>query len=570
MSDTNPNPNPEVFTENFGNDINRDFLGEVVDKNNNPIHNATVTLGDQTTLTDANGIFIIRGANIYERFGYVKVEKAGYIHGSRSVVPTNGTNKVKIMLLEETIVGTTASGTSETINLSNGASVALEGEYIKEDGSAYSGSVNVIMHHLDPTDENMRDQMPGMLYAANAQNEERMLQTFGMLAVELRGSNGEDLNLATGSTAEITVPLDATLLDTAPATIPLWYFDEVSGYWKEEGEATLVGNNYVGTVSHFSFWNCDIPAEAVMLCINVIDEEGNALSNLRVIITSENYGSRYGYTNTDGQVCGLVPSNETLTVTVSQYNDLCTGNLYTNTTGPFTSDSEIDILVESNSNGNEWLTETVTGIFTDCDGNAITDGYVKLFKENDYPLDYDFVDNGNFELTTVRCSNSSNIFKLKAEDYVNIQETDTLSFTYTPPITDVGSIAACNAVDEFITYQVDDGGTVTLFNIQGGLDFDSFLSIYYNDNNSFLSLNINNYGEPIIVNTYSDPNVFFSFRDENYASYPDGINTNIEANISLLGELGEYIDINFNGIFIDFNTNIEHSISGTIHVIRDY
>ena len=72
------------------------------------------------------------------------------------------------MLLEETVVGTTNSGTTETITLPYGASVALQGEYVKEDGAVYSGSVNVIMHHLDPADEDMQDQMPGMLYAANA------------------------------------------------------------------------------------------------------------------------------------------------------------------------------------------------------------------------------------------------------------------------------------------------------------------------------------------------------------------------------------------------------------------
>ena len=167
-------------------------------------------------------------------------EKAGFIHASRAVVPSSGTNKVRIMMLPETIAGSTASGTQETIALANGASVALEGDYIKADGTNYTGNVNVIMHHLDPVDENMQDQMPGMLYAANAQNEEVMLQTFGMLAVELRGSGGEDLNIAEGSSAEIRMPLDASLLNDAPATIPLWYFDEVNGYWIEDGQATLV------------------------------------------------------------------------------------------------------------------------------------------------------------------------------------------------------------------------------------------------------------------------------------------------------------------------------------------
>jgi len=233
-NNTNSEQNTNTFAENFGSEISRNFLGTVIDKNENPIENALVSIGNLTTFTDSNGVFIIRDAIINQRFGYVQVEKAGYLHGSRAVVPSTGTNKVTIMLLEETVAGTTSSGTSETISLTNGASVALEGNYINVDGSAYSGSVDVVMHHLDPADDNMEMQMPGMLYAANAQNEERMLQTFGMLAVELKGSSGEKLNLAAGSTAEITVPLDESLLANATTSIPLWHFDEENGYWIED------------------------------------------------------------------------------------------------------------------------------------------------------------------------------------------------------------------------------------------------------------------------------------------------------------------------------------------------
>ena len=246
-----PDPDPIAFAQNFGSEISRTFLGTVVDTNDNPIENVMISIGSSTASTDVNGVFIINNASVNQRFGYVKAEKAGFIHASRAVVPSEGTNKVRITMLAETSAGTISSGTQETISLQNGASVALEGDYIKPDGSAYSGSVNVIMHHLDPANDNMQDQMPGMLYAANAQNEARILQTFAMLAIELRGDNNEDLNLAEGSSAQITMPLDPSLIANAPSSIPLWYFDEVNGYWIEDGQATLVGNAYIGTVSHF-------------------------------------------------------------------------------------------------------------------------------------------------------------------------------------------------------------------------------------------------------------------------------------------------------------------------------
>ena len=198
------------------------------------------------------------------------------------------------MLLEQNEVGTINSGEVKTI-ASNGASVTLNGDFVKEDGSNYTGTVKVHLHHLNPIDENMSDQMPGMLYAENSDGEERMLQTLGMLSVELKGSAGEDLNISTGSSAKITIPLDPSLLPIAPSTIPLWYFDEENGYWKEEGEAVLIGTNYVGTVTHFSFWNCDIPAEAVRFNVSLTDDADIPLVFSYVTITSNTFRTRGGF-----------------------------------------------------------------------------------------------------------------------------------------------------------------------------------------------------------------------------------------------------------------------------------
>lgn len=556
-----PNPDPIAFAQNFGSEISRTFLGTIVDTNDNPIENVMISIGSSTAQTDANGVFIINNATVNERFGYVKAEKAGFIHASRAVVPSEGTNKIRITMLAETSAGTTSSGTQETIDLLNGASVALEGNYIKPDGSSYSGSVNVIMHHLDPADDNMQDQMPGMLYAANAQNEARMLQTYGMLAIELRGDNNEDLNLTEGSSAEITMPLDASLMANAPNSIPLWYFDEVNGYWIEDGEATLVGNAYVGTVSHFSFWNCDIPAEYVDFCVIVNDTAGNLLANITVTLTSTNYGSGSGYTNENGETCGLVPSGETLEIKVYSY-DACGGSpIYSDTIGPFTEDSSITITVADDPS---LISETVIGVFNDCDGNPVTDGYVNLRYNNQYFTE--IVTNGDFEINLIRCD-AYDTFRIKAYDYVNIQETDSLNYTFTTPITNLGTIQSCNTIEEFITYQVDDHPTIAYnFNIQSGLDGD-YLSVSYfsEDQENSFNFYINPFNG---ANTYTNGIMDFYDSNDNSTSLESVFNGT--SNVTYFGEVSDYIDINFSGVITDLSSTDEIPISGTIHVLRDY
>ena len=403
--DENQNNTSDVFSEFFGNPINRSFLGTVINTNNQPIEGVSITIGSSIAITDANGVFFIENASVNERFGYIKAEKAGYIHGSRSVVPSSGVNKVNIMLLEANIVGTTNSGIAETITLPDGSSVALDGNFVNEDGSVYNGSVDVIMHHLDPMDEDMIDQMPGMLYAENENGAERMLQTLGMLAVELRGNGGEDLNLGNGSSAEIKIPVDPSLMAIAPPSIPLWYFDEDNGYWKEEGQAVLVGNMYVGTVTHFSFWNCDIPAEAITLCISATDDENNPLNNLYVTITSTTFGTTSGYINESGEVCGFVPSGEALELNIYSYEFCSDMPLLTQSIGPFNSDSDISIIIPET---NDIISETVFGTFNTCGGNPVSNGYVQLSYGGQTFTDA--VTDGSFEINLLRCDNDNYIY----------------------------------------------------------------------------------------------------------------------------------------------------------------
>ena len=157
---------------NFGIESAKNFTGQIVDESDNPVPNVAITVANKTATTDVNGVFIINGATVREKFAFVTAKKAGYIDGSRSIVPSSGMNNIKIMLLSGTIVGTVNSGTTGSISISNGAKVTFDGNFKTETGQAYSGVVSVIMKHLDPTDVTTADKMPGMLLAQNSNGEE--------------------------------------------------------------------------------------------------------------------------------------------------------------------------------------------------------------------------------------------------------------------------------------------------------------------------------------------------------------------------------------------------------------
>ena len=423
------------FSENFGSPYNARFIGTVLNEDKNPVSGVTISVGLTTAITDANGIFSIEDASVFEKFAYIKASKDGFIDGSRALVPSAGINKVTIMLLSLDTTATINSGETSTVDLPNGTQVTFDGNFANLQGVSYNGAVKVVLKHLSPDDNSMEYQMPGMLFAENANGSPRVLETYGMIAVELLSASDEELQLADGSTAEISVPVPQNVTST-PSTIPLWSFDEEGGYWKEESQATLQGNNYVGTVSHFSFWNWDFQYPAVTLCITLTDTNGNPLPYAALDLYSPALASTgsYGYTNIDGVECGLVPADDVLTLVVPDFG--CVSNSFTTTIGPFASDQNITIQVPDA----DALITNFIGVFNDCSGNPITNGYMQLFY-NDSTQTIP-IDNGMLDLTIAYCSDNTTYAALVV-DLLNGQTTDVTNGNFTVPTTDLGTQMSC-------------------------------------------------------------------------------------------------------------------------------
>jgi hypothetical protein len=251
--------------------------GFVVGEAGNPIANAEVKTGNKTAKTDANGYFRIEQAPFTGDFCYIKAVKNGYFTGSVTVHGKSGGNYMADMvLMDQNNKQTFAATQGKTITLQSGAEVKLPSNgYINSAGKAYTGNVNVAIAYLNPEAKNFSSLIPGGdLRAYDANGKNMQLYSYGMLNVEMRDDGGNLLQLAQGKKATLTMPVGTTMAASAPTTIPLWYFDEVKGIWIEEGSATLQGGKYVGTVSHFTPWNCDRPAPPSKIMGKVVDYKG--------------------------------------------------------------------------------------------------------------------------------------------------------------------------------------------------------------------------------------------------------------------------------------------------------
>ena len=356
-------PIPQVNVENT-------FSGFVTDLDGNAIADATVSVLNNSTTTNELGFFEIRGlAN--EQFAVLKVEKAGYFDQYETLVPSKtAINRTRIQFVERNLSSSFSSANGGSVVSMDLASRVIfqPNSFIDEDGNPYNGQVNVYTFYIDPTHEDIDQIMPGNLMAVNAQDEVNILQSFGMINVELEGEGGQKIDINKPATIEIDVP--QSIQNNAPTEIPLWYFDETTGLWVEEGSASLSNGRYFGEVNHFTFWNCDVPGEFTFVNGQILDSKG--ISVTRVRITNTDTGAKFTtWTDSEGNFAGGVPQNANLLLEVLGF---CGDEiLFSTNIGPFNTPTE-DLGVFNISNNTNF--SLISGTFLDCDQMPLSNGEV--------------------------------------------------------------------------------------------------------------------------------------------------------------------------------------------------
>ena len=386
----------EFIAENFGALITSDFFGTVEDQYGVKLSNVNVTIGNTTVFTDRNGIFSIKDANVYEKFAYVKASKEGYINGSRTIIPNDGTNRLQIVMFKKEIVASVNSGEFSSVSLPNGTKVNFSGGFVRQDGTTYNGQVDVVLHHIGENAVQTLQQMPGSLFGQTEENEATGLETFGMMSINLFSPSGEQLNINEFNRATLEFPV---VHSNAPDFVPLWYFDEERGYWKEEGQAVKFGNIYVAEVAHFTWWNVDLPFEPVEFCFTLTSGNTTNNSPYYVLIQPvDSNGAIYVGLNTSNVTeCTQIPINEEIKVSVYGGIDsqACNASLiHEEILGGFGADASATITFQE-----QFTTTPVTGMATNCNGDPITNGYIYINNTNTFSIT-----NGIIDIDVLTCA----------------------------------------------------------------------------------------------------------------------------------------------------------------------
>ncbi|MEP7143222.1 MAG: carboxypeptidase-like regulatory domain-containing protein [Ferruginibacter sp.] len=555
---------PLITSNNQSSPVTVTLQGNVIDENDLPAAGVKISAGSKTTTTNSNGYFRIVEASLDKNASVTTAEQPGYFKAYRSFRATTGVNQLVIKLVKKTLAGTVNAITGGEAALSNGAKVSLPANGVmKASGGAYTGSVQVYAAYIDPTSQDIGKTVPGSFMADDKDKNRVVLSSYGMLAVELESAAGEKLQIQTGSAATLTMPIPSSTISSAPASISLWYTDEQTGVWKEQGTAKKTGSSYTGDVKHFSYWNCDLGIPAISFSA-IFKTSGHAcLTNISVrlkTLIGDNWLTAYGYTDSLGQTSGLVPSNRNLVLEVL---DECANVVYSENVGPFSENTDLGTIVIPNS-----VTSLVTikGKLLSCSNTPVSNGYALLNWRNFFSYIKSDA-KGEFSTNIITCSSGPQTIEILGIDAATQQQGALQTILLTPPITDAGNINACGiSTTEFINYTLDgidhtisNSDSIYASGSPGAVmnTFDTYIQGYDLKDKEIL-----NFGFTGSAIAGTHPLNFLIVENYNRLSKPFNV-----AITTFPQHSGEFYEGNFSGSFIDSSAaSVIHNINCSFRV----
>jgi hypothetical protein len=268
-----------------------------------PLGNVKVSLDAASTQTAADGTYTLQGLTAAPD-KIVRFEISGYAMNLAQIsLLQNQTTQANTRLTPVGITTTLPVATGGTVTVSNSpAAVVLPAAgLIDTNGVLASGAVTVDLTPVNPAEDPAN--MPGSL-ATVQEGVALPIESFGAIQVSLKDAQGQKLQLAPGKTATVRIPA-VSRTSNLPSDIPLYFLDETTGKWVQEGSASLkrdaTGSYYEGTVTHFSTWNADRIYETTVVQGCLVDATGARAPFKFIASAGIDYsGSAQAYTDAEG------------------------------------------------------------------------------------------------------------------------------------------------------------------------------------------------------------------------------------------------------------------------------
>jgi hypothetical protein len=383
--------------------------GRILNELQQPLQGAVVAGGGKTAVTDANGNFLLEQIKIDANAAQVRVTKDQYLSGIRTLmVNANSVHYIQLSLQARVATATFSAASGGTVNLPGGQLTLQANSILKKDNTNYTGIVDVNFNYANPQSANFADILAGDLRGIDENKKLKGLQSFGMLTLEFTGQNGEVLHLKDKQPASLLIDIPGSLKSSAPAQIPLWFFNTNSGYWEQQAFAGKQGGAYITTIKGTGFWQLAVPYDVINLNATIIDQNNNPVPNMQVtIVTKLDFIPVFGYTDAAGRFTGKVPSNSQL---ILSFTNPCGQAFYNKEIGPYSLDATASNIPVSLSKDSTLM---IDGIANNCVDQPVM-GKINITIDG---LSYTTpINKGAFKMTILRCSNTIADVSISATD----------------------------------------------------------------------------------------------------------------------------------------------------------
>lgn len=263
--------------------------GRVTDTAGLSVFNATVEvyqngqLVSDDQITDPEGNFSLT-LNALEKYS-LRIASVGFAY---QVVPVSTPKEDSRIFVDITIIKRgeviTISESGKSLQTGvNGAAVTVDkDDFVDANGNPVTGDIQLTITPVDVSRAATLLAFPGSFTGVSDDGDEpNDIISLGTVEYEFT-QNGQPIQLAANKTADIVIPMYARTYQDGTAikvgdSIPLWSLNEATGIWLQEGTGQVIASSesttglaMQATVSHFTWWNCDIVAETASVLVTVL------------------------------------------------------------------------------------------------------------------------------------------------------------------------------------------------------------------------------------------------------------------------------------------------------------
>jgi hypothetical protein len=388
--------------------VNASLHGRVIDENGEGIQGLLVMMEGQTQTTGLGGFFSFNNVPMNKNGAVVRVQANGFFQASKRILTQlNSDNYITLVLTEEqpiAISGTDLSflgfQTLDGVHLSLSSSQDL----VNSAGAVVSGTMQLSVLHFDLLTIEGNRALPGSIAAVDLLNREQALKIISAATVNLVDLTGAPVQFAGGKTATLSLPIPENMLASVPNEVPMWFLEDSTGLWREEGSAVKSSQQYSGNIKKLGTWAFGFPSDPIAISGKLVAANGALLSNAEIWITSENIGCGQVFTDAVGRFAAIAPAG----LPLSMFTKAACANTPTFLLGVLGLNTDI-YLGELDVDASVYNAVHVSGSILGCDG--LTDeGYFYFADPTSTNNYWHYAPNGIIDLNYLSCGGSVNTF----------------------------------------------------------------------------------------------------------------------------------------------------------------